>query len=139
MKKLENVALSGLIAYQQVIEMSSVHLKEAGDDIVTVHSKGGISTSSKDKWIKDMRERSRKNDNILNAIQKEMDKRLRKMFGSEVTLGDYVSKLGIKFRKEMDDVTKEVENRKEIAQKIAEKHEKPVKKLDTSLSNEKKV
>lgn len=143
MPKLENIPISGLLSFQQIIEMSTVTLQEAADEVVTAHHNGLIGTSFKDTVVEEVREKHEYNTDVLNDIQKELEKRIRKMYGSKITLGSYVPRLGIKFRKEMEDFKTLLSKRKEQADGVIERHkgkgekETPILKLDTSLSKEK--
>ena len=140
MIKLENIPISGLMSYQQILEMSTVTLQEAADEVVTAHSNGLIGTAFKEKIVKEVGEKHGHNTDILNSIQKELEKRIRKALGSKITLGSYVPRLGVKFRKEMEEFKLILENRKVQADEVIDRHKKketPVKTLDTSLSKEK--
>jgi hypothetical protein len=138
---IENISTSSLMAYQQILEMSSVHFKEASDDLIAQHKANAIGITFRDNEINLLEAKYIGNEIIGTNIQKELDRRIFKAFGKQATSGVYVDRLRVRFIKEIETHKNLLKDRTEKGAEMLKKRktEKPVKKLNLTVSKEKKI
>jgi hypothetical protein len=139
MIKIENISTPTLMAYQQMLEMTNVHLKEGSDDLMTQHKQGNIGIVFRNEQSKKMEQRFYNNQELTSKIQTELDRRLKLAFGNKATSGTYIDRVFVMMNKEIKTHAELLKERKDIGVKTLEKHDKkkPVGKLDLSISKEK--
>ena len=143
MIKIQNVPTESLMAFQQILEMSNVHFKEASDDLMTQHSKGNIGIVFRNDEANELERRYHSNQNASTNIQKELDRRLKKTFDG-VSSGTYLEKVKIRLDKEIESYANILKERKEKSANLLGKHgvdgqKKKVIPLDLNISKEKKI
>lgn len=129
--KLKNSALSGLLALQQIVESSSQALYEFFQRVEKHQKEGHVSKEYCDELEVRLHAKVSKNNHLSSLIDEEIHERAVSIFGKDVTTHKILPSL----IKEHD---MEVEAYKKLAEKRAEKVNKEVRKLDTSVSKEKK-
>ena len=144
--KIANIPITALLSYQQVIELSSREMNEFFDQVVKDQKAGLVSEFYKSQLFKRLGHNIRNNNRITDDIEKEVFRRAVATFGRDVTTSKINSALHAEYNLEKQKVEKEKADRKAEADKIANKRKAPVKpplgkikKLDTTVSTEKKV
>ena len=138
--KIQDLPLSGLIAYQQIIEMRTIHLMESWEEIQGELQKQLISQSWASEALKSIRTRVERNEVVAKEVSKEVDLRVKKVFGGEVSPASYIDRLRVRLIEEKKTVQADALKRSEEGGNLLKKRKnKSVVKLDTSVSSEKKV
>lgn len=140
--KISNMPLELLIAYQKVIEMTSLQMRDFADNVEQDVTNGLVSRSYFDRLLTKLQEKVGFNNEVDEKMQTEVNKRLKNAFGSKISTPKTVLGLFEEYDKEKLSFAKIIEKRKEDRAKIESKHskpDKPVKKLNTSVSSEKVI
>lgn len=137
--KLEKIPLELLLSYQRVIEMSSLQMRDFADNVELDVNNHLVSRIYFEDLLEKLKIKVDFNNEVDEAIQKEVDSRLKKAFSSKISTPNDMIKFFEKYEEEKTKFKKEVEDRRILRESIEAKHTKKIIKLNTDISNEKKI
>lgn len=137
--KLNMIPLPLLLSYQQVIEMTSMQLAELLDAAEADVKAGLLDRSGFDLFWKSIKEKVEANNEVDMDITNEINKRIISKFGSSISTPKTVLKVIEDLNSKKEKYAKLKKERENAKENLIKKNSKPVKKLNTKVSKEKKV
>lgn len=141
MKDITKITTPALLAFQQIIEGSSMQMSDFFSKALKEQEAGTVSQSYIEKLERNLTSKLQANNEIDEAISQELHNRLINCFGRKLTTSKYLNVLIDEFTKEEESHKKLLNSRIKIAEDIGKKQNKknkPILKMNTKISSEKK-